>query len=68
VTGDISEDESRVCRCTMGLFPCDKSSPRNEDVLGEVSCGKVVVLFLMFLFLLLLLLSDCWKKKLLFEV
>jgi len=55
----------------MGLFPCDKSSPRNEDVLGEVSCGKVVVFFLMFLLLLLLLLlllSDCWKKKLLFEV
>ena len=37
MAGDISEVESRVCRCTMVLFLYDKSFPRNEDVLEEVS-------------------------------
>ena len=44
--GDISEDESRVCRCTMVLFPYDKSFPRNEDVLDEVSMLELLKIFL----------------------
>ena len=42
MTGDISEDESRVCRCTMGLFPGDKLFLRNDDALGEVSRDYIV--------------------------
>ena len=42
MTEDISEDESRVCRCTMVLFPDNKSFPRNEDVLEEVSSDYIV--------------------------
>ena len=46
MTGDISKDESRVCRCTMVLFPCDKSFPRKEDVSEEVSMLSLLIIFL----------------------
>ena len=43
MTEDISEDESRVCRCTVVPCPSDKSFRRSEDALGEVSYDQVVV-------------------------
>ena len=46
MTGDISEDESRVCRCTMVLCPGDKFFLRKEDALEKVSRNRQIVIVL----------------------